>query len=121
MLTDNEMGQFYRMLSPKGEDLPVAQDEVLVDLYPAALYPQPPIEALAAGIRWGGRQSAQLFSGFRGCGKSTALRQLKAQLERQGALVFLIDALDYLNPTMPIDLSDFLLVLAGAIGDKANH
>jgi len=87
-----------------------------------ATSPSDPVNELQATIEWSPIESAQLFSGFRGTGKSTELRRLKAQLEKappeQGSTkVVLCDMQEYLNLTTPIDVSDFLLAVAGAFGD----
>jgi hypothetical protein len=63
--------------------------------------------------------SVQLFSGFRGSGKSTELRRLRRRLQAGGYTVLLVDVEDYLNLSSPIDVPDFLLAVAGAIGDEA--
>lgn len=68
-------------------------------------------------IELSGGESFQLFSGFRGSGKTTELLRLKQRLERQGFLVLYADALEYVNPSEPIDISDFLIVLGGAFND----
>jgi len=78
-----------------------------------------PVELLARSIEWTfGDSSAQLLSGFRGAGKSTELRRLKRDLTEQGYLVLLFDVWDYLSPSSPIDISDFVMVLAGALSDE---
>ncbi len=76
-----------------------------------------PVESLATNIEWAPLESVQLFSGFRGTGKSTTLRRLKALLEERGCIVALCDMQDYLNLSTPIDISDFLISVAGAFGD----
>lgn len=81
------------------------------------LYADDPVELLARGIEWTPRQSVQLLSGFRGTGKSTELRRLCQRLQKSGYLVVLCDVEDYINLSTPVDISDFLLALAGAIGD----
>jgi hypothetical protein len=57
----------------------------------------------------------QLFTGFPGSGKSTELRRLKKELEDQGAVVILIDADDYLNLQVPIQISDILILVAAGV------
>lgn len=76
-----------------------------------------PVELLARGIEWTPGQSVQLLSGFRGTGKSTELRRLRQRLQASGYLVVLCDIEDYINLSTPVDVSDFLLALTGAIGD----
>jgi hypothetical protein len=83
-----------------------------------ATSPSDPVNELQATIEWSPIDSAQLFSGFRGTGKSTELRRLKAQLEQGNTVVVLCDMQQYLNLTTPIDVSDFLLAVAGAFGDE---
>jgi len=85
------------------------------------LYDQPGCEdhvsLLHDHVELSGPESFQLFSGFRGSGKTTELLRLKRRLEEQGFLVLYADALDYVNPSEPIDISDFLIVLGGAFND----
>lgn len=85
------------------------------------IYEQPgcedPVQLLQDHIELSAEQSFQLFSGFRGSGKTTELLRLKQRLEQQGFLVLYADALEYVNPSEPIDVSDFLIVLGGAFGD----
>lgn len=85
------------------------------------LYDQPGCEdhvsLLHDHVELSGPESFQLFSGFRGSGKTTELLRLKRRLEEQGVLVLYADALDYVNPSEAIDISDFLIVLGGAFND----
>lgn len=77
-----------------------------------------PIAALATTIEWSPMESKQLFSGFRGTGKSTELRRLRKQLMSRGnTKVVLCDMEQYLNLTTPVDISDFLISVAGALSD----
>ncbi len=107
---------FYQALA----DRPLEPDEAwYVDLYhDPALSPFDPIEQLATGIEWSGAQSTHLFSGFRGTGKSTELRRLRARLQRDPhTVVVLCDMVDTLNLSTPVDITDFLIAVAGAFGD----
>lgn len=61
--------------------------------------------------------SCQLVSGFSGTGKSTELLQMKRELEDQGYLVLLVNVLDYLTLTRPLEIEDLLVTVAGAIED----
>lgn len=107
---------FYQQLIDKPLE---PTSDLYIPLYETrAASPADPVGELQANIEWSPVQSAQLFSGFRGTGKSTELRRLKVQLEENGAIVVLCDMQDYLNLTTPIDISDFLLALAGAFGDE---
>jgi hypothetical protein len=65
------------------------------------------VRLLAEAIEDAPAQSVQLFSGFRGTGKSTQLRRLRKRLVRGGYAVLLIDIEDYLNTQVPVDIADF--------------
>lgn len=77
-----------------------------------------PVANLKIGIEWGHEQSLQLFSGFRGMGKTTELFRLQKELEDNGHLVLYADALDYLSPSEEIDIATMLMSVAGAFGDQ---
>ena len=77
-----------------------------------------PIKLMQTTIEWTVGSSVQLFSGFRGSGKSTELRRLRSNLQQSGYLVILFDAEDYLNLSIPVDVPDFLLAVAGALGES---
>ncbi|MEQ1503604.1 MAG: hypothetical protein ABMB14_15305 [Myxococcota bacterium] len=107
---------FYRALV----DRPLEPDEDwYVDLYhDPALATYDPVEQLATGIEWSTHESTHLFSGFRGTGKSTELRRLRARLQGTGRhVVVLCDMVDTLNLATPVDATDFLIGVAGAFGD----
>ncbi|HLO93392.1 MAG TPA: hypothetical protein VK195_03680 [Burkholderiaceae bacterium] len=62
------------------------------------------------------------FSGQRGTGKSTELRRLEILLNGQaGTRAYIIDALDYIGDTHPIDTLDLLLVIAAAFADRLSQ
>jgi len=86
-----------------------------------AVYDQPgcedPIDQLLKRIDYAETESLSLFSGFRGSGKTTELFRLKKNLEDMGYTVLYRDALDYINPANPIEISDLLIILAGAFSD----
>lgn len=76
-----------------------------------------PVQRLARGIQWNPLGSTQLFSGFRGTGKSTELRRLRRDLVDRGFKVVLCDMRRYVNLSTPVDISDFLISAAGALSD----
>src|SRR5688500_4143659 len=76
-----------------------------------------PVDSMSRHIRYTDVQSMQMFSGFRGSGKTTELFRLRKDLEERGYVVLYGDALEYLNPAEPIDISNLLIVLAGAFSD----
>jgi hypothetical protein len=111
------LGDFYRQLA----DAPLdpASDKRYVPLYgdgPDAIG-EDPVELLARAIQWLPGESSQLLSGFRGTGKSTELRRLRNRLRDGGYHVALLDMEQYVNTSTPIDVSDFLITLAGAAGE----
>jgi hypothetical protein len=110
---------FYRQLDGLRPLSPT--DKAYVDIYRRLeLSASDPVEALRSTIEWSYGSSAQLFSGFRGTGKSTELRRLEVELKQADGQreVLLCDMKDYLNLSTPVDISDFLLALAGALGEK---
>ena len=113
----NFLKGFFRNLSDQSLD---PSNERYVPLYEEpGLADEDPVKLLADAIEWTS-ESVQLLSGYRGTGKSTELKRLKARLEESGYLVFLCDVEDYLNLSTPIDVSDFLMVVAGAFGEAVN-
>ena len=91
-------------------------DPRYVPLYGEDLADADPVQQLAQAVEWS-TESVRLFSGYRGAGKSTELRRLKGQLEESGHLVFLCDMEDYLDLSTPVDVSDFLMAVAGSFDD----
>jgi hypothetical protein len=78
-----------------------------------------PVAKLKRHISWSGEaESIQMFSGFRGTGKTTELYRLKKELEKDDYLVLYADALEYLNPSEEIDIVTMLLSIAGAFGEQ---
>ena len=77
-----------------------------------------PVERMATCIEFAGLETAQLFSGHRGTGKSTLLRALKRRLEADPAYkVVLCDMEDFLPMTDTVEVVDFLLAAAGALSE----
>jgi hypothetical protein len=76
-----------------------------------------PVALMGLHIEWSDTESIQMFSGFRGSGKTTELFRLKKTLENKGYVVLYGDALEYLNPAQEIDISDLLIALAGTFSD----
>ena len=76
-----------------------------------------PVELMARAIEWTPGESVQLLSGFRGAGKSTELRRLEQRLRGEGYTVFRCDIEEYINLSVPVDVSDFLMAVAGAFSD----
>ena len=81
-----------------------------------------PILMLWRRLDWSESESVSLLTGFRGNGKSTELRRLKRLLEeKSGAKVFLVNMVDFLLMTKPLELSDFVLSLMTALGQAVEQ
>jgi hypothetical protein len=76
-----------------------------------------PVALLEKNIVWGATESLQLFSGFRGSGKTTELFRLRQRLRAQGYVVLYADGRDYLPQADPVDVAPFFLAVAAAFGD----
>ncbi len=76
-----------------------------------------PVARMFTSIAFAPVESIQLFSGFSGSGKTTELLRLKQRLEQNDFVVVYANALDYLNPAEPVDITELLIVLAAAFGE----
>lgn len=113
------LGDFFRAVTDRPLEFKDHQrSPYYVPLYEDPhLAPHDPVGLLARAIQWTPGESVQLLSGFRGCGKSTELRRLQAHLRDKGYKVVLCDIEDYIGLSQPVDISDFLMAVAGAFGD----
>jgi len=73
-----------------------------------------PVQEISTRIDFDGVESIRLFSGFRGSGKTTELHRLQRVLEERGYFVLYADALNYVNAAEPIEITNLLMVMAGA-------
>ena len=69
------------------------------------------VDSLFTGISWSDRFMTQLITGHRGCGKSTELLRLRAQLEEAGYVVLYFEADDDLDLN-DLEYTDLLLTIA---------
>ncbi len=77
------------------------------------------IAALVRSCRRTRGSALYYFSGQRGTGKSTELRRLATLLNGAGPFrAYLVDALDYITDSHPIELIDLLLVSVIAFADR---
>ena len=116
MSADEEfLGVFFRAM----QDGPLAPgDERYVPLPEReALDVDDPVELLSRRMRRASNGTAQLLSGYRGTGKSTQLLRLAERTTSTGLPTFRVDVEDYLDTSTPVDVSDFLMVVAGAFSD----
>lgn len=120
MLSDQDR-KLLRSIYQKVKDAPLRPDTEEYEKFYQPIYEIPgkedPVNFLLKGIQFSDYESLHLFSGFRGSGKTTELFRLKRRLEEEGYVVLYVDALDYISPTDEIDISDLLIVLAGAFSD----
>jgi len=77
-----------------------------------------PIEEIATEIDWQQGGGVCLFTGQRGTGKSTELQRLQKRLEQLGIVAFYADMAEYILLTKPIEISDFLISISGALSDR---
>ena len=116
-----EEKNFLKGVFQNSQDRPLEPGDPRYEPLYAALGPDDPVEQLSTTIGFSGVESRQLFSGFRGSGKSTELLRLKKTLEEQNYRVYYANALDYLNPALPVDITDVLILLAGAFSDSVRE
>ncbi|MBO3708050.1 MAG: ATP-binding protein [Candidatus Accumulibacter sp.] len=76
------------------------------------------IEEIATEIEWQDGGGVCLFTGQRGTGKSTELKRLKKRLEDGGTVVFYADLSEFLLLTKEVEISDFLVSVAGAMSER---
>src|SRR5580658_829808 len=79
-----------------------------------------PISELADQIDFLTSAGAYLFTGNRGTGKTTELLRLAKILQNDdyNCEVFYVDMAEYLYMADPVELSDFLITVMGALSDK---
>jgi hypothetical protein len=76
------------------------------------------IEEIATEIEWQAGGGVCLFTGQRGTGKSTELKRLKQRLESVAITVFYADLSEYVLLTKEIEISDFMVSIAGALSEE---
>jgi hypothetical protein len=76
------------------------------------------VEEIATEIDWQDGGGVCLFTGQRGTGKSTELKRLKKRLEELGAVVFYADLSEFMLLTKEVEISDFLVSVAGALSEQ---
>lgn len=77
-----------------------------------------PVQRLFDTIDFSGAQSVQLVAGFRGTGKSTELSRLEKKLWESDFHVIRVDLDRHVDMTSPVDIREFLLILAGAMTEQ---
>ncbi|WP_089727930.1 hypothetical protein [Candidatus Thiosymbion oneisti] len=119
--TADPLRDLYRSLSGQGALSLEPDDPYYVPIL-QGMPDKDPILMLWQRLDWSESESVNLLTGFRGNGKSTELRRLKQLLEtNSGAKVFLVNMLDFLLMTKPLELSDFVLSLMTALGQAVEQ
>lgn len=111
--TRNELKKLYNALADRvlepGDPVYVAQiNQGAADA----------VEEMATEIDWQEGGGVCLFTGQRGTGKSTELKRLKQRLEQLGAVVFYADLSEFILLTKEVEISDFLIAVAGAMSEQ---
>jgi predicted ATPase len=76
-----------------------------------------PVELMMRTIELSSGESAQLFTGFRGTGKTTALRRLQSKLVQAGYKVVFVDIEDHLDTSRAVNVGEFFLALGSCFGE----
>lgn len=77
-----------------------------------------PVKRLFDTIDFSEVESVQLVAGFRGTGKTTELSRLEKMLWEHDFHVIRVDLDDFVDMHSPVDIREFLLILAGAISEQ---
>lgn len=109
-------GQFFQALRDRPLDLSHPEDELLYE--PLHDEEHDPVRRLYDTIVFSKIESVQLVPGFRGTGKTTEFSRLERQLWSDNYLVMRIDLGEFLDLRSPLEVVDFLLILASAITEK---
>jgi hypothetical protein len=79
-----------------------------------------PVSLLSVKIRLRkGGETAQLFSGYRGTGKSTELLRLASNLRSEGYRVLFVPAGRFVNLNEPLEITDLLLSIAAGVVEQS--
>ncbi|MDR3479483.1 MAG: hypothetical protein P4L91_02070 [Burkholderiaceae bacterium] len=98
----------------------LVQDSIDASLYVEHLHGSKDlIEALADQVDFDQGGGTYLFTGNRGTGKTTELMRLAERLKEDlDCEVFYVNIQDYLNLTMPVEITDFLISVLGGFSEK---
>jgi hypothetical protein len=76
------------------------------------------IRTLADRVDYDEGGGTYLFSGNRGTGKTTELMRLAENLRGRGCEVLYVDMAEYLNLTVAVEITDFLISVLGGFSEK---
>ena len=117
MALKDEDKQLLKRLYQRVKDEPLHPGSELYE----PIYDKPdtddPVARLCCHIQNNEGESVQLFSGFRGSGKTTELFRLRKELQAEGVVVLYSDALEYLNPSEPVEIATLLIAISGGFND----
>lgn len=103
-------------------DLKLIKETVSADLYVENLHGSAGgsdrVSDLAFQIDLQESAGSYLFTGNRGTGKTTELLRLAGLLKQSGCEVFYADMGEYIDLTSPLEPTDFLITLMGALSEK---
>ena len=108
--------RFFQALRERPLDVSDPKDAALYE--PLHDHAHDPVRRLHDTIDFSVGASVQLVAGFRGTGKTTEFSRLEQQLWAADYLVVRVDLDEYLDLYSPVEVTDFLLVLSGAISDR---
>lgn len=92
---------------------------VALERLPGNVLGQDAVPRLGREIRRSTVGNAFFLSGLRGSGKSSQLKRLRRDLGEIGFAVLMADAENYLDLRRPLDVTQMLFFLVGAIWDEA--
>lgn len=107
--------QFFQALRDRPLDVNQAEDAALYE--PLHQGASDPVVRLHDTIDFSVGESVQLVAGFRGTGKTTEFSRLEKRLWESDHLVVRVDLDHFLDLNSAVDITDFLLVLSGAIAE----
>jgi len=117
MMPEDEefLADLYRSLNQE-EILPGDERYVSFHEFDGATGPDV-VRQLVRDVSWTTAGSIFFLTGTRGCGKSTQLRRVKAELAQRGFAPVLVSAEEYVNLRQRLDVVEFLYALVGGISD----
>ncbi|MCO4744541.1 MAG: hypothetical protein KC912_07130 [Proteobacteria bacterium] len=107
---------FFRALRDRPLDVTDPKDALLYEPLHDPI--EDPVVRLHNTIDFSAEESVQIVAGFRGTGKTTEFSRLERRLWKSDYLVVRVDLDEYLDLHSPVHVTDFLLVLSGAISDR---
>ncbi|TNE87983.1 MAG: hypothetical protein EP330_16995 [Deltaproteobacteria bacterium] len=108
--------EFFRALADRPLDLMNPDHAALYE--PLHELDDDPVVRLHDTIDFSAEESVQIVAGFRGTGKTTEFSRLEKMLWESDYFVVRVDLDEYLDLHSPVHITEFLLVLSGAINER---